>query len=101
MTNCKLLLVCLLLLFSLPVHAAGKIEKRSYFFKEAGKEIDYRLYVPSSYTKEIANPLIVIPWAGAIPQVIRYNGVVQEAESRGYIALRPNVGGSRKVNRER
>ena len=71
------------------VHAAGKIEKRSYFFKDAGKEIDYRLYVPSSYKKESANPLIVILHGlGSNPhQVIRYNGVVQEAESRGYIVV--------------
>lgn len=93
MTNRKLLLVCFLLVFSLPVHvqAAGKIEKRSYFFKEAGKEIDYRLYVPSSFKKESANPLIVILHGlGSNPQqVIRYNGVVQEAESRGYIVVAP------------
>jgi hypothetical protein len=30
----------------------GRILKRTYDFKEAGKEMEYALYVPKSYTKD-------------------------------------------------
>jgi len=69
----------------------GEVEKRTYFFKEADKEIDYRLYVPSEYSKNKKFPLIVLLHGlGSNPQqVIRYEGIIQEAEKRNYIVVAP------------
>ncbi|MDB4720410.1 alpha/beta hydrolase-fold protein [Verrucomicrobiales bacterium] len=69
----------------------GGVEKRSYYFKEADKEIDYRLYVPSGYSKGKKFPLIVLLHGlGSNPQqVIRYQGIIQEAEKRNYIVVAP------------
>ena len=69
----------------------GGVEKRSYYFKEADKEIDYRLYVPSGYSKGKKFPLIVLLHGlGSNPQqVIRYEGIIQEAEKRNYIVVAP------------
>jgi len=69
----------------------GEVEKRTYFFKEADKEMDYRLYVPSGYSKGKKFPLIVLLHGlGSNPQqVIRYEGIMQEAEKRNYIVVAP------------
>tara|TARA_Y100000588_G_scaffold193128_1_gene207225 strand:- start:335 stop:1384 length:1050 start_codon:yes stop_codon:yes gene_type:complete len=69
----------------------GEVEKRTYFFKEADKEMDYRLYVPSGYSKGKKFPLIVLLHGlGSNPQqVIRYDGIIQEAEKRNYIVVAP------------
>ena len=69
----------------------GKIQKRSYSFKEAGKDIDYALYVPSGYKKAKPAPLLVLLHGlGSNPQqVIRYQGITAEAEKRGYIVVAP------------
>ena len=69
----------------------GKIQKRSYSFKEAGKDIDYALYVPSGYKKAKPSPLLVLLHGlGSNPQqVIRYQGITAEAEKRGYIVVAP------------
>ena len=69
----------------------GKIQKRSYSFKEAGKDIDYALYVPSGYKKAKLAPLFVLLHGlGSNPQqVIRYQGITAEAEKRGYIVVAP------------
>ena len=69
----------------------GEIQKRSYSFKEAGKDIEYALYVPSGYKKAKPAPLLVLLHGlGSNPQqVIRYQGVTEEAEERGYIVVAP------------
>ena len=69
----------------------GKIQKRSYSFKEAGKDIEYALYVPSGYKKAKPAPLLVLLHGlGSNPQqVIRYQGITAEAEKRGYIVVAP------------
>lgn len=69
----------------------GKIEKKSYFYDKAKREIDYSLYVPSEYDGSKKAPLIVLLHGlGSNPhQVIRYSGVVQEAEKRGYVVVAP------------
>ena len=69
----------------------GKIQKRSYSFKEAGKDIEYALYVPSGYKKAKPSPLLVLLHGlGSNPQqVIRYQGITAEAEKRGYIVVAP------------
>ena len=93
MLKFRTLLVVLLLIlpFLISGKGAGKIEKRSYFFKEADKNISYCLYVPNSYSQKKKIPLIVLLHGlGSNPQqIIRYKGIVKEAESRGYIVVAP------------
>ncbi|MCA8964562.1 MAG: alpha/beta fold hydrolase [Planctomycetes bacterium] len=69
----------------------GRAEKRTYFFEDAKQDIEYRLYVPKSYDKEKATPLIVLLHGlGSTPhQVIGYQGITTEAEKRGYIVVAP------------
>lgn len=69
----------------------GRAEKRTYFFAEAKQDIEYRLYVPKSYDKDKATPLIVLLHGlGSTPhQVIGYEGITEEAEKRGYIVVAP------------
>lgn len=69
----------------------GKVEKRTYDFKEAGKEMEYALYVPKKYKKNTKTPLLVLLHGlGSNPQqVIRYRGITEEAEKRGYIVVAP------------
>ena len=75
----------------------GTVLKRTYDFKLAGKEIEYALFVPTSY-KGKKTPLIVL-LHGLLSnpqQVINYEGVTAEAEKRGYIVVAPfgyNSGG--------
>ena len=69
----------------------GKVQKRSYEFKEAGKEIEYALYVPRSYKAAKKAPLLVLLHGlGSNPHdVIRYEGITDEAEERGYLVVAP------------
>ena len=69
----------------------SRIQKRSYNFKEAGKEVVYTLFVPSSYDADQPNKLLVLLHGlGSNPnQVIRYKGVVQQAQEHGYIVVAP------------
>lgn len=69
----------------------GEIEKRSYFYDKAGKDIDYALYVPRQYDGNKSMPLIVLLHGlGSNPhQVIRYAGITKEAEKRGYVVVAP------------
>jgi len=76
----------------------GTVLKRTYDFKQAGKEMEYALYVPTSYNKSKKMPLIVLLHGlGSNPQgVIGYQGITAEAEKRGYIVVAPygyNSGG--------
>jgi len=86
-----LVVLLLILPFLISSKGVGKIEKRSYFFKEADKNISYCLYVPNSYSQKKKIPLIVLLHGlGSNPQqIIRYKGIVKEAESRGYIVVAP------------
>ncbi len=69
----------------------GEVTIRSYHMEEAKKDIDYALYVPSSYDETRALPLVVLLHGlGSNPkQVIGYDGVVDEAEKRGYVVVAP------------
>jgi poly(3-hydroxybutyrate) depolymerase len=68
-----------------------RIELRSYEFEDAGREVDYALYVPESYHEESPAPLVVLLHGlGSNPgQVMRYQGITAEAERRGYIVVAP------------
>lgn len=70
---------------------AGKVEPRSYFFEDAKKDIEYALFVPTSYAKDNPAPLVVLLHGlGSNPkQVIGYEGITAEAEKRGYIVVAP------------
>lgn len=76
----------------------GKVLKRTYDFKEAGKPMEYALYVPTKYNKKKPTPLVVLLHGlGSNPQqVIAYDGITAQAEARGWIVIAPfgyNTGG--------
>ena len=69
----------------------SRIEKKTYDFKEAGKEMEYALFVPSGYDKEKKTPLIVALhglWSNP-QQIMRYRGLTDQAEKYGYIVVAP------------
>ena len=70
---------------------SSRIQKKTYDFKEAGKEIEYALFVPSSYDKEKKAPLVVaLHGLGGNPQqIIRSRGLTDQAEKHGYIVVAP------------
>ena len=69
----------------------ARIQKRTYDFKEAGKEMEYALFVPSTYDKEKKSPLMVaLHGLGSNPQqILRYRGLTDQAEKHGYIVVAP------------
>jgi hypothetical protein len=70
---------------------SSRIEKRTYNFKEAGKEMEYALFVPSKYDKEKKTPVLVaLHGLGGNPQqIIRSGGLTDQAEKYGYIVVAP------------
>jgi poly(3-hydroxybutyrate) depolymerase len=98
--------VLLLLAVAIPAFAdstsqpleLGKVVKRMYDFKEAGKEMEYALFVPGKYNQKKATPLVVLLHGlGSNPQqVINYKGINDEAAKHGFIVVAPfgyNSGG--------
>ena len=72
---------------SAPPVETGKVLEQSYYFELAGKDMEYRLYVPTSYKPGKPTPLVVLLHGlGSNPeQVIGYQGVTDEAEEHGFI----------------
>ena len=70
---------------------SDRIEKRTYEFKEAGKEMEYALFVPSGYDNAKKTPLLVaLHGLGGNPQqIIRSRGLTDQAEKYGYIVAAP------------
>ena len=70
---------------------ASRIEKKTYDFKDAGKEMEYALFVPSTYARDKNTPLIVLLHGlGSTPQqIIRYPGLTDQAEKHGTIVAAP------------
>jgi poly(3-hydroxybutyrate) depolymerase len=70
---------------------SSRIEKRTYDFKEAGKEMEYALFVPTTYDKAKKSPLIVaLHGLGSNPQqIMRYRGLTDLAEKHGYVVVAP------------
>jgi poly(3-hydroxybutyrate) depolymerase len=68
-----------------------RIEKKTYEFKDAEKEMEYGLFVPSKYDKEKKTPLIVaLHGLTSNPQqILRYPGFTDLAEKHGYIVVAP------------
>jgi predicted peptidase len=79
------------LLFAQPKPTASRIEKKTYDFKDAGKEMEYALFVPSNYDKAKKWPLIIaLHGLGSNPQqIMRYRGLTDLAEKHGYIVAAP------------
>lgn len=76
----------------------GKVNARSYFFEEAGKDMGYSLYVPSSYDGSTETPLVVLlhGLTSNPDAVINYQGLTKQAEKHGMIVVAPfgyNEGG--------
>src|SRR5436309_11330116 len=69
----------------------GCIQKRTYDFKDAGKEMEYALFVPSSYDKKKKAPLLIaLHGLGSNPQqILRYKGLTDQAEKYGFIVAAP------------
>ena len=69
----------------------GVVLSRSYRFDEAKKDLSYALYVPTRYSPAKPSPLIVLLHGlGSNPQqVIHYQGIIEEAEKRGYVVVAP------------
>jgi predicted peptidase len=69
----------------------GRVEKRSYEFKEAKKEIEYALFVPTKYDKNKKTPLVVaLHGLGGNPQqFIRTRGLTDQADKYGMIVVAP------------
>lgn len=74
-----------------PEPTTSRIQKKTYDFKEAGKEMEYALFVPSKYDKEKKTPLMVaLHGLGSNPQqIMRYRGLTDLAEKHGYIVVAP------------
>ncbi|HEY2785971.1 MAG TPA: alpha/beta hydrolase [Fimbriiglobus sp.] len=69
----------------------SRIEKKTYDFKDAGKAMEYALFVPSTYDKAKMWPLMIaLHGLGGSPQnIIRYRGLTDLAEKHGYIVAAP------------
>ncbi|MEA3207631.1 MAG: hypothetical protein QOE70_688, partial [Chthoniobacter sp.] len=87
-------LLCLLTVTGWAQGVAGErgvVLSCSYHFEEAKKDLSYALYVPKKYDAAKPAPLVVLLHGlGSNPrQVIRYQGLLEEAERRGYIVVAP------------
>ncbi|HKA07061.1 MAG TPA: prolyl oligopeptidase family serine peptidase [Gemmataceae bacterium] len=69
----------------------SRVEKKTYDFKDAGKEMEYALYVPTTYDKAKKTPLMIaLHGLGSNPQqIMRYPGLTDLAEKHGYIVAAP------------
>jgi len=69
----------------------GKVQARSYFFKDAEKDMGYTVYVPKAYNEKKSWPLIIgLHGLASNPsQLIRYPGFTSLAEKHGYIIACP------------
>jgi predicted peptidase len=71
----------------------ARIQARTYEFKDgaAPVQLPYEVFVPSKYDKSKPTPLVVALHGLTIQpsQIIRYQGLTDEAEARGYIVVAP------------
>lgn len=71
--------------------AKPRVQRKTYHFKEAGKEMEYALFVPSGYDRARKSPLVVaLHGLGGNPQqIMRYRGLTDLAEKHGYVVAAP------------
>lgn len=71
--------------------AQGRVQFDQYYFDLAGREIEYAYYLPPSYDGSRELPLVVLlhGLTSSPRGVMRYQGVVEQAEKRGYIVVAP------------
>src|SRR5262249_11282115 len=69
----------------------ARIEKKTYDFKDANKEMEYAQFVPSTYDKSKKYPLMLaLHGLGSNPQqIMRYRGLTDLAEKHGYVVAAP------------
>jgi poly(3-hydroxybutyrate) depolymerase len=69
----------------------ARIQARTYDFTDAGLQMEYELFVPTAYDAARPTPLVVaLHGLGSNPrQVIRYQGLTDEADARGYLVVAP------------
>jgi len=69
----------------------ARIQARSYHFHEAMADLPYSLYVPTSYDATHPTPLIVAlhGLGSSDAAIMRYQGLTDLAEERGYIVVAP------------
>lgn len=69
----------------------GQLWVRSYHLPEAGRELEYALYVPKCHDASQTLPLVVVLHGlGSNPrQVLGYEGLTAAAEQRGYVLVAP------------
>ena len=82
----------LAVLDTLPVSPTFKqIQSRSYDFKDAGRPMNYELFVPTNYDRTKPTPLVVaLHCLGSDAQhMIRYEGLTEQAEVRGFLVVAP------------
>jgi len=74
-----------------PKRTQSRIRAKTYDFKDAGKEMGYTLFVPSTYDPAKKTPLVVaLHGLYSNPQqIIRYPGLTDLAEKYGYIVVAP------------
>lgn len=69
----------------------GLIQSLTYQFKEAGKEMEYAVYLPTSYDAKRKFPLVVaLHGLFSNPrQILSYPGFIGRAEKHGYVLVAP------------
>jgi poly(3-hydroxybutyrate) depolymerase len=69
----------------------SRIEKKTYDFKDAKMEMEYALFVPTTYDKDKKAPLVIaLHGLGSNPQqMMRYKGLTDLAEKGGYVVAAP------------
>lgn len=74
-----------------PKSTQSRIEKKTYEFKDAKKDMEYALFVPSTYDKAKKAPLVVaLHGLNSTPQqIMRYKGLTDLAEKHGYVVAAP------------
>ncbi len=74
-----------------PKIKTGTVLKRTYYFKQAKKKMEYCLYVPKAYDKSKAWPLMVaLHGLYSTPrQIMQYRGLTKQAEKHGVIVVAP------------
>lgn len=96
LTGFLLCFACLLPACTAPISflenpSRGQIEHLEYAFPEAGRDSGYALYVPTGYDERTPLPLLVALHGlrSNSYQIIRYPGLVEQAEAKGYLLVAP------------